>query len=85
VLRRRLKAVKNRSRTTRAGVTSGLCCSLFAINLGDAVPIAKRAVLMHYNTFGLIARDAEAVAGAIRQHTSSQPVLLKPGETLTVS
>jgi L-ascorbate metabolism protein UlaG (beta-lactamase superfamily) len=44
----------------------------------------KQAILMHYNTFGLITQDAQAVADAIRQQTSSQPVLLKPGETLTV-
>ncbi|MGE5602018.1 MAG: metal-dependent hydrolase [Nitrososphaerales archaeon] len=45
----------------------------------------KQAILMHYNTWGLIAQDAEAVANAIRQQTKSQPVLLKPGETLTVA
>lgn len=45
----------------------------------------KQAVLMHYNTFGLITQDAEAVAEAIRQQTRSQPVLLKPGETLAVA
>ncbi len=44
----------------------------------------KQGVLMHYNTFGLITQDAEAVARAIRQHTTSQPVLLRPGETLTL-
>ncbi len=44
----------------------------------------KQAVLMHYNTFGVITQDAEAVADAIRQQTTSQPVLLKPGETLTL-
>ncbi len=45
----------------------------------------KQAILMHYNTWGLITQDAEAVANAIRQQTKSQPVLLKPGETLTVA
>jgi L-ascorbate metabolism protein UlaG (beta-lactamase superfamily) len=45
----------------------------------------KQAILMHYDTFGLITQDAEAVAEAIRQQTKSQPVLLKPGETLTVA
>jgi L-ascorbate metabolism protein UlaG (beta-lactamase superfamily) len=45
----------------------------------------KQAILMHYNTWGLITQDAEAVANAIRQQTKSQPVLLKPGESLTVA
>lgn len=45
----------------------------------------KQAILMHYNTFGVISQDAEAVASAIRQQTTSKPVLLKPGETLTVA
>ncbi len=45
----------------------------------------KQAVLMHYNTFGVITQDAEAVADAVRRQTNSQPVLLKPGETLTVA
>jgi L-ascorbate metabolism protein UlaG (beta-lactamase superfamily) len=45
----------------------------------------KQAILMHYNTFGVISQDAEAVAAAIRQQTTSKPVLLKPGETLTVA
>ena len=45
----------------------------------------KQAMLMHYNTFGVITQDAEAVADAIREHTTSQPVMLKPGETLTVA
>lgn len=45
----------------------------------------RQSVLMHYNTFGVIAQDAEAVADAIRRHTDSQPVLLQPGKTLTVA
>jgi L-ascorbate metabolism protein UlaG (beta-lactamase superfamily) len=45
----------------------------------------KQAILMHYNTFGVITQDAGAVAEAIRQHTSSQPVLLQPGESLTLA
>lgn len=42
----------------------------------------KQAILMHYNTFGVIAQDAQAVAEAVRQHTQAIPVLMKPGETL---
>lgn len=44
----------------------------------------KQAILMHYNTFGVIAQDAQAVADAIRAKTGAQPILLKPGETLTL-
>lgn len=44
----------------------------------------KQAILMHYNTFGIIAQDAQVVAEAIRQHTQAVPVLMKPGETLVV-
>ncbi len=44
----------------------------------------KQAILMHYNTFGVIAQDAHVVADAIRGKTGVQPVLLQPGETLTL-
>jgi L-ascorbate metabolism protein UlaG (beta-lactamase superfamily) len=44
----------------------------------------KTAVLMHYNTFQVIAQDAVAVAQAIASQTAARPVLLKPGETLGV-
>jgi L-ascorbate metabolism protein UlaG (beta-lactamase superfamily) len=42
------------------------------------------AVLMHYNTFGWIVQDAQAVADAIRAATEARPVILQPGETLDV-
>jgi len=45
----------------------------------------KTAILMHYNTFGVIAQDAQAVADQIKAKTTAQPVILKPGETLTVA
>jgi L-ascorbate metabolism protein UlaG (beta-lactamase superfamily) len=45
----------------------------------------KKTVLMHYNTFGVIAQDAASVAEAVRANTSSEPVLLQPGESLAVS
>ncbi len=45
----------------------------------------KLAVLMHYNTFGAIAQDAQAVAEAVRAQTAATPVILQPGETLTVT
>jgi len=44
----------------------------------------KQAILMHYNTFGIIAQDAEAVAEAVRLYTQAVPVLMKPGETLVL-
>ncbi len=45
----------------------------------------KLAVLMHYNTFGAIAQDAQAVAEAVKTQTAARPVILQPGETLTVT
>jgi L-ascorbate metabolism protein UlaG (beta-lactamase superfamily) len=45
----------------------------------------KSAILMHYNTFGLITQDAQAVADAVKKRTGAIPLLLKPGETLIVS
>lgn len=44
----------------------------------------KTAILMHYNTFGVITQDATAVAEAIRAQTSARPVIMMPGETLVV-
>lgn len=44
----------------------------------------KKAILMHYNTFGVIAQDAQGVADAIINRTKAQPVILKPGETMDV-
>jgi L-ascorbate metabolism protein UlaG (beta-lactamase superfamily) len=44
----------------------------------------KTAILMHYNTFGVITQDAQAVADAIRAATQAQPVIMQPGETLIV-
>jgi L-ascorbate metabolism protein UlaG (beta-lactamase superfamily) len=42
----------------------------------------KTVILMHYNTFGVIAQDAQAVAEAIAGQYKAKPVILKPGETL---
>jgi L-ascorbate metabolism protein UlaG (beta-lactamase superfamily) len=44
----------------------------------------KRAVLMHYNTFGVITQDAQAVAASIRAATEAEPVIMRAGETLLV-
>jgi L-ascorbate metabolism protein UlaG (beta-lactamase superfamily) len=40
---------------------------------GSALPI-------HYNTWDLIAQDAQAWAARVRKETKAQPVVLKPGE-----
>jgi L-ascorbate metabolism protein UlaG (beta-lactamase superfamily) len=44
----------------------------------------KKAILMHYGASGVIAQDAQAVAAEIRAATAAQPVIMQPGETLTV-
>ncbi len=40
----------------------------------------RRVLPIHYNTWELIAQDADAWAARIRQETTTQPVVLKPGE-----
>jgi len=44
----------------------------------------KKVMPIHYNTFDLIAQDAEAWADRVRQQTQTQPVVLKPGDWLDV-
>ena len=44
----------------------------------------KRVILMHYNTFGVITQDAQAVADEIRTATKAQPLIMRPGETVVV-
>jgi len=44
----------------------------------------KKVILMHYNTFGVITQDAQAVADEIRAATVAQPVIMRPGETVVV-
>jgi L-ascorbate metabolism protein UlaG (beta-lactamase superfamily) len=47
--------------------------------------IQPRKVLpIHYNTWDLIAQDANAWAARVRKETSSEPVVLKPGAWHTV-
>ena len=41
----------------------------------------KRVIPMHYNTWPLIAQDTAAWAESIREQTSAEPVVLKPGES----
>ncbi len=42
----------------------------------------KKVLPIHYNTWPLIAQDPAAWAARVRQETRSEPVILKPGETL---
>ena len=45
---------------------------------------AKTVIPMHYDTFPPIATDADAFKAEVESQTSSQVVLLKPGDTHTV-
>jgi L-ascorbate metabolism protein UlaG (beta-lactamase superfamily) len=45
---------------------------------------ASKVLPIHYNTWDLIAQDADAWAARVRKETQSQPVVLKPGEALEV-
>jgi L-ascorbate metabolism protein UlaG (beta-lactamase superfamily) len=40
----------------------------------------KKVLPIHYNTWDLIAQDANAWAARVRRETSAEPVILKPGE-----
>jgi L-ascorbate metabolism protein UlaG (beta-lactamase superfamily) len=44
----------------------------------------RKVVPIHYNTFPLIAQDAQAWADRVRKETKAQPVVLKPGEWLVI-
>ena len=44
----------------------------------------KVVIPIHYNTFDLIAQDADAWAERVRQETETEPVVLKPGESYTI-
>jgi L-ascorbate metabolism protein UlaG (beta-lactamase superfamily) len=44
----------------------------------------KRVMPIHFDTFPLIAQDAEAWAARVRQETSVAPVVLKPGDVIEV-
>src|SRR5438874_1096383 len=44
----------------------------------------KKVLPIHYNTFDLIAQDAAAWADRVRKETKAEPVVLKPGEWMTV-
>jgi L-ascorbate metabolism protein UlaG (beta-lactamase superfamily) len=42
----------------------------------------KKVIPDHYGTWPLIQQDADAWAKRVKSETQSEPVLLKPGETL---
>ena len=44
----------------------------------------RRVIPEHYNTWDLIAQDAEAWAKRVREETSTEPIVLKPGQSLTL-
>jgi L-ascorbate metabolism protein UlaG (beta-lactamase superfamily) len=44
----------------------------------------KKVLPIHYNTWELIAQDAAAWANHVRQETKAEPVVIKPGEWVTV-
>jgi L-ascorbate metabolism protein UlaG (beta-lactamase superfamily) len=44
----------------------------------------KKVLPIHYNTWEIIAQDANAWANRIRKETKAQPVVLKPGEWMEI-
>jgi L-ascorbate metabolism protein UlaG (beta-lactamase superfamily) len=44
----------------------------------------KKVVPIHYNTWDLIAQDADTWAKMVKRNTEAQPVVLKPGEWVEV-
>lgn len=59
--------------------TMGPADALRAVRL-----LQPRVVIpIHYSTWGLIAQDAQAWAGEVREQTSTEAVVLQPGESYT--
>lgn len=46
--------------------------------------VPKHVIPIHYNTFDLIAQDADAWAERVSAETSTAPHVLQPGESLTI-
>ena len=44
----------------------------------------RKVLPIHYNTWDIIAQDGAAWAERVRKETSAEPIILKPGEWLTV-
>ena len=61
----------------------------FTMGPDDALRAVKliepaQVVPIHYDTFDLIKQDPRAWAARVKAETSAEPVVLKPGETLTL-
>lgn len=62
---------------------------LFTMGPDDAVEAVKllkpkRVVCSHYNTWPPIAQDPQQWAEKVRSQTKAEPVVLKPGESITI-
>ena len=44
----------------------------------------RRVIPIHYNTWDIIAQDAEAWAQQVRDQTECEPVVLKPGGSIAL-
>jgi L-ascorbate metabolism protein UlaG (beta-lactamase superfamily) len=44
----------------------------------------RRVIPIHFDTWGLIAQDADAWAERVRNETPAEPIVLKPGESFTL-
>jgi L-ascorbate metabolism protein UlaG (beta-lactamase superfamily) len=44
----------------------------------------KVVIPIHYNTFDLIAQDADAWAERVQQETETRVIVLKPGESYSL-
>jgi L-ascorbate metabolism protein UlaG (beta-lactamase superfamily) len=44
----------------------------------------KKVLPIHYNTFPIIAQDAQAWAKRVRAETKAEPIILEPGQELTL-
>lgn len=60
--------------------TMGPDDALEAVNLLRPV----RVVPVHYNTWPLVAQDADAWADRVHEQTDAQPIVLEPGERITL-
>jgi L-ascorbate metabolism protein UlaG (beta-lactamase superfamily) len=58
--------------------------ALRAVKLLEADRRLKKVLPIHYNTWELIAQDANAWAARVRKQTFAEPVVLKPGEWVEV-
>jgi L-ascorbate metabolism protein UlaG (beta-lactamase superfamily) len=64
--------------------TMGPDDALRAVKLLEVDRRLKKVLPIHYNTWELIAQDANAWAARVRKETFAEPVVLKPGEWVEV-